>query len=184
VTKSGARPPRSDRRRNHERLLAVATDLVACDGAQVSLEEIARRAGVGSATLHRHFPSRRALLEEIFHEGVARLCRRAGELSRDDPGTGLVTWLEELTLYTTNTRGLAASLVSGPGGLPPEDTCHGMLLDAANDLVTRAVEAGAVRSGVEAADLIVLTNAISLATEGDPATAGRLLRLALNGVHP
>ncbi|WP_307868263.1 TetR/AcrR family transcriptional regulator [Umezawaea beigongshangensis] len=162
----------------------MATDLIACDGAGVSLEEIARRAGVGSATLHRHFPSRRALLEEVFHEGVERLCGRARELGRDDPGTGLATWLEELTLYTTNNRGLATSLMSGAGELPPEDTCHGMLLDAADDLVARAVEAGVARPGVSAADLIVLTNAISLATEGDPATAGRLLRLALEGVHP
>ncbi|WP_204038555.1 helix-turn-helix domain-containing protein [Micromonospora qiuiae] len=68
-------PQRSDWQRNHKRLVAVAAALVARDGAQVSLEEIAREAGVGSATLHRHFPSRLEL-------------RRAHRLGDRHPTTG------------------------------------------------------------------------------------------------
>src|SRR5690606_14249556 len=98
MTNPKTAPQRSDWQRNHERLLAAAAALVARDGAQVSLEEIARDAGVGSATLHRHFPSRQALLEEVFRDTVERLRRRARELAAGDPRTGLVTWLEELTI--------------------------------------------------------------------------------------
>ena len=66
---------RADGRRNRERIVAAAVKLVARDGAQASLEEIARRAGVGSATLHRHFPSRGALLEAVFRDGGIDLDR-------------------------------------------------------------------------------------------------------------
>ena len=181
----GVRQRRSDRQRNHERLLAVASVLVARDGAQVSLEEIARQAGVGSATLHRHFPSRHALLEEVFHDGVERLCRRASDLAREDPGAGLVTWLEELTVYAVNTRGLAASLSAGTDEeMAQSGACHGMLLEAADGLVARAVAAAAVRPEVSPDDLLTLANAISLVTEGDPPAARRVLRLALNGLKP
>ncbi|MDT5359088.1 MAG: hypothetical protein QOC69_850, partial [Mycobacterium sp.] len=64
------RPMRADARRNYERLVAQASAVVREAGADASLEEIARRAGVGSATLHRHFPSRGALLEAVFRDRV------------------------------------------------------------------------------------------------------------------
>src|SRR3954470_24825033 len=76
-TKDPAKSLRADGRRNRELLVAAATELIGRDGAQASLEEIARRAGVGSATLHRHFSSRHALLEAVFRDGVAQLCERA-----------------------------------------------------------------------------------------------------------
>ena len=62
------RPLRADARRNYERILAAAQQAFAAHGADASLEGIARQAGVGSATLHRHFPSRHALLDAVFHE--------------------------------------------------------------------------------------------------------------------
>jgi len=82
---------RADGRRNRERIVAAAVELVGRDGAQASLEEIARRAGVGSATLHRHFPSRRALLEAVFSAGVEHLCARAAAQPGEDPGAALAT---------------------------------------------------------------------------------------------
>ena len=68
---------RADGQRNRERIVAAASELVARHGASASLEEIAKLAEVGSATLHRHFASRRSLLEAVFREGVALLCERA-----------------------------------------------------------------------------------------------------------
>lgn len=176
-------PRRADGRRNRERLLAEAEAVIARDGANASLEEIARRAGVGSATLHRHFPGRRALLEAVFHEGVVQLCRRPGELlDTADARTALATWFEELTVYSATTRGVATALLAGPEGhLAEEDTCHGLMRDAAGGLVARASAAGVLVPGVSTDDLIALANAISLACEGDPDTARRLLRLALGG---
>ena len=175
---------RADGQRNRERIVAAAVKLVARDGAQASLEEIARRAGVGSATLHRHFPSRRALLEAVFRDGVAQLCRRGGAEPGKDPGAELAAWLEDLTVYTATHRGLAVALLAGPDGLSPEEVCAtDMLLDVLRVLVKRASSVGAIHRRATAEDLMLLTNAIAVATENDPTTAKRLLRLALDGVR-
>jgi len=179
------KPLRADGRRNRERIIAAAEELVARDGAQASLEEIARRAGVGSATLHRHFPSRQALLEAVFRDGVAQLCARAGAQSGVKPADELADWLEELTVYTATHRGLAAALLAGPEGLTPEELCcTDMLLGVLNVLVARASSADAIHANATAEDLMKLVNAIAIANEDDPLTARRVLRLALTGIRP
>lgn len=174
---------RADRRRNHRRLLEAAEAVIEHDGAQASFEKIARRAGVGSATLYRHFPTRQVLLNAVFHEGVARLTDRAQALHDElDPRAALAAWLHELTTYTTSTRGLATALMAEPGGIDMENTCHGLIKSGASLLVAEASAAGVLRTEVEPTDLVTLTNAISLAAEGDPDSARRLLDLALGGV--
>lgn len=184
------RPRRADARRNHDRILAAAQVAVARDGADASLEEIARQAGVGSATLHRHFPSRLALLDAVFLDRVETLCSQARELAADpDPGAALVTWLRAIGTYAANVRGLAASLLRSAGELGHERsvTCHGKVSDAGEELLSRARQAGAVRPDVSVGDLLTLVNALSLATErhADPcAETDRLLLLALEGIGP
>ncbi|MFI6602434.1 TetR/AcrR family transcriptional regulator [Nonomuraea sp. NPDC050536] len=154
------------------------------------MEEIARRAGVGSATLHRHFPSRQRLLEAVFRGKVEALCATAGDLADDpDPGQALVTWLRAVAGHAVSNRGLAASLMRGGQDGDPTlgATCHTMIVDAGEDLLTRARWAEAVRPGVSIRDLLTLANAISLAVEQEPdgvAQADRLLGLALDGVRP
>ncbi|MBZ4401565.1 TetR/AcrR family transcriptional regulator [Myxococcus sp. AS-1-15] len=176
---------RVDGQRNRERIVAAASALVARDGAQASLEEIARRAGVGSATLHRHFPTRQALLEVVFREGVAQLCAMASAQPGRNPAAELAAWLEEVTVYTATHRGLAAALLAGPEGLSPwELCCTDMLLEVLNGLVARASSAGAIHSGATAEDLLRLVNAIAVANEQDAPTARRVLRLALLGIRP
>ncbi len=182
------RPLRADARRNYDRILAVAHEAFARDGADASLEEIARRAGVGSATLHRHFPSRRALLEVVFHDRVEALCATAHELAEDDdPGQALITWLRALGVYASSTRGLAASLLQSTrdAELRTSDSCQAMITDAGSTLLDRARGAGAVRSGVSIGDLLTLVNAISLVTErnADEAEAHRLLDIAIDGIR-
>ena len=185
MTGPGARTMRSDGRRNRERLLAAARLVVERDGAQASLEEIARRAGVGSATLHRHFPSRRALLDAVIHEGVVGLRDRADELTAaDDPAAALATWLEELTVYAVTTGGVVTALLAEPDGRIAEaDTCHGLLGDGARVLHARADAAGALCAGATADDLLRLASAIAVAAGPDPDAARRLLRLAVHGVQ-
>ncbi|RKG56413.1 TetR/AcrR family transcriptional regulator [Corallococcus sp. AB011P] len=175
---------RADGRRNRERIVEVAAELVAREGAQVSLEEIARRAGVGSATLHRHFPSRQALLEVVFRDGVAQLCARAAAKPGKAPAAELADWLEEVTVYTATHRGLAAALLAGPEGLSAEDICcTDMLLKVLQVLVERASSVGALHAGATPEDLMMLANAIAVANENDPLTARRVLRLALTGIR-
>src|SRR5499433_1511780 len=91
------RPMRADAQRNYERLLSAAAAAFAEHGADdVSLEEIARRAGVGIGTLYRHFPTRQALLEAVYRDQVEALRARADELLVSvPPGAALAIWLRD-----------------------------------------------------------------------------------------
>ena len=89
-----ARPKRADARRNYEKVLAAAREAFAEGGESTSLEEIARRAGVGIGTLYRHFPNRQALLEALYVDEVEEICRSAAELDGADPWEALNGWFE------------------------------------------------------------------------------------------
>ena len=176
---------RADARRNYDQILAAAEVEIARAGAGASLEEIARRAGVGSATLHRHFPSRQALLDAVFRDRIEVVCAQACEFAEaDDPGQALVEWLRALAVYGATTRGLAASMLAGGLAVPAGSGCEAMLTDAGGELLRRAQHAGAVRPDVSIVDLLTLVNAVSVATENSPDDADRLASLALAGVHP
>ncbi|MFI6793221.1 TetR/AcrR family transcriptional regulator [Nonomuraea sp. NPDC050383] len=183
------RPRRADARRNYDRIVAAAASAVAEHGAEASLEEIARRAGVGSATLHRHFPSRQRLLEALFRDKVDALCAAARDLAGDpDPGQALVSWLHAVATHVVTNRGLAASLLHGAHDGDPVlgATCHTMIVDAGQELLTRARQAGTVRADVSITELLRLVNAICLTVEDEPdgaAQADRLLALVLGGVR-
>ncbi|UCM86870.1 TetR/AcrR family transcriptional regulator [Streptomyces marincola] len=183
------RPMRADARRNRDRIVAAAQEVFAADGARASLEEIARRAGVGSATLHRHFPTRRSLLDVVFHDRVEALCAKAGEhADRREPGDALVAWLGDLNVYAAASHGLVSSLLrDGPDAdlLKRNDDCQAMITAAAGELLDRAQRAGAARPGVRVEDLLALVSALSLAAEqrdDDEGRANRLLDIAVNGV--
>lgn len=190
MSKEPAVPPRqrmrADARRNFDRIVAAAGVLIAERGADASLEEVARQAGVGSATLHRHFPSRRALLEAVFKDRVEALCARADDLlSAPDPGEALFTWLRAVGAHAVANRGLGASLMRG-GDPTLGGTCHDMIINAGDALLARARAANAVRPEIAVTHLLKLVSAISLATEQEPdgpAEADRLLAIAVDGVR-
>jgi AcrR family transcriptional regulator len=171
---------RADARRNRDRLVSVASEVVAEQGAEASLEEIARRAGVGSATLHRHFPSRSALLDAVFAERVAVLCDLAANLPASlDAGEALVRWLRELVRHAVRNRGLATSLAQGTG-----ESCHARIQEAGEMLVSRAKETGTIRTDATTGELLTLANGIALAAAEDEDLADRLLTLAVTGLAP
>lgn len=183
------RAMRADARRNYERLLAEARSAFAAHGTEASLEDVARRAGVGIGTLYRHFPNRPALLSAVFEDAVSDLLARSRELLRaPEPCAALVTWLGEMVTHAGEYRGLARALMA----VSYDDSsalarCSGPIREAGGALLTRAQEAGTVRPDVAIGDLLQLTHAIALAAEetpGDPALAGRLLRLTLRGLKP
>ncbi|MFF7331949.1 TetR/AcrR family transcriptional regulator [Streptomyces sp. NPDC090306] len=178
---------RSDARRNYAHILAVAEAEVAAHGAQASLEQIARTAGVGSATVRRHFPSRKALLSAVFEQRVHALCEHAVVLAdEDDSRAALVRWLRELLDYSLAARGLADLLSFEP--LQEEvtrDSCAADIGAAGALLLRRAIAERAVRADVTVDDLLTLIVGIALATENytDPATpADRAFRLAVAGL--
>ncbi|AXB42361.1 TetR/AcrR family transcriptional regulator [Amycolatopsis albispora] len=178
---------RADARRNYARILAVAEEEVAAHGAAASLEQIARTAGVGSATVRRHFPTRHALLEAVSHQRIEALSDRARELTgRGDSRDALLEWLGEVVAYSATARGLAAALAYDVPDPVHENSCAAMLEAAAAPLLDRAVRDGAVPAEVTFTDLITLIVGIVLATEHrpDPAAADRLFRLAVAGLSP
>ncbi|MFH0522400.1 TetR/AcrR family transcriptional regulator [Streptomyces sp. M41] len=178
---------RADARRNHERLLTEARAAFAEHGTDASLEDVARRAGVGIGTLYRHFPNRDALLSAVFEEAVGELLTRSHELLRaPEPCAALVAWLREMVRHAGEYRGLARSLMSVSSDRTSAlARCSDPIREAGGALLSRAQASGAVRPDVAVGDLLQLTHAIALATEGtpdDPELADRLLMLTLRGL--
>ncbi|WP_214104720.1 TetR/AcrR family transcriptional regulator [Acrocarpospora catenulata] len=182
---------RADARRNYARLLAVAEEAIAEHGADASLEQIARTAGVGSATVRRHFPNRHALLEAVFRERIETLSAHARDLtSRADTRAALLEWLSAVTASAATIRGLAIALTRDSAADPDvahEHCASAQLTEAGDPLVRRAANAGALAPGVTIADLLTLITGIALATEHhvDPAAeSDRLLGLTIAGISP
>jgi AcrR family transcriptional regulator len=178
---------RADARRNRELLMAAALEAFTERGADdTSLEEIARRAGVGIGTLYRHFPGRTALLEAVYTDQVAALCQRAGELAASlSPGGALAAWMREMVEFGATKQNLTSALAADyDKDAPVFSACRDDLLAAATTLLTRAQQAGAVRPDVQPLDLLRLSHGVAAATAraDDAEQAERLLSLMLNGV--
>ncbi|MGI5155938.1 TetR/AcrR family transcriptional regulator [Microbispora sp. CA-102843] len=182
---------RADARRNYARLLAVAKEAIAVEGPDASLEQIARTAGVGSATVRRHFPNRHALLEAVFRDRVETLCAHARDLTgRADTRAALLEWLSAVLADATTIRGLATALSrdrAADPGVAHEHCCSAQLTEAGDPLVRHAAHDGALAPDVTIGDLLALITGIALAMEHHPdpaADAQRLLGLAMAGVGP
>ncbi|MFF5076170.1 TetR/AcrR family transcriptional regulator [Actinoplanes sp. NPDC000266] len=180
---------RADARRNYELLLGVAAEAIAREGADASLEQIARTAGVGSGTVRRHFPTRHALLEAVFRRQTDALADRAADLAdHADPRAALLEWLAAVISFAATVRGVAEALNRDRAAGPGEAHGHcatARLTEAGAPLVERA--APVLTPGVTISDLLTLVTGIALATEHhpDPATeATRLLDLTITGVSP
>jgi AcrR family transcriptional regulator len=175
---------RADAQRSRDRVISAATQVFLRDGADGSLEEIARQAGVGSATLHRHFPSRWELLDAVFIGTVRALCERAtADSTARDPAAALTSWLHEVGEYLSEVRGLAAAVLHN-GGKTSCEACHRLLVQAGSPLLARAIASGAVRQDVTIEELLALVGGVALATEHDPSVGQRLRALALEGIRP
>jgi AcrR family transcriptional regulator len=179
---------RADAQRSYDRILEAAGTVIAHDGANASLEEIARTAGVGSATLHRHFASRWDLLDAVFADRVDKICAEAERsMTRKPPEAALTDWLRLLTVESARNRGLAASMFRGrPDDRVSDDSCHAKIQGAGQLLLTNAVAAGEVRPDAALADLLRLVSAIVLSTDGSSSAAAdsaTMIDLVLEGIH-
>ena len=183
------RPMRADAQRNYIRLLEAASAAFAEHGADdVSLEEIARRAGVGIGTLYRHFPTRQALLEAVYTDQVESLSSRAAELLRaESPGDALAEWLRAMMKFSSTKRNMTTALLATLGtDSELLSSCAKEIKGAAESLIARAQQAGVVRADADARDVIRLVHAVNIATEKapEPGQADRMLALILDGLRP
>jgi AcrR family transcriptional regulator len=187
-TASNAPPKRADARRNYDRLLSAAAAAFAEHGADdVSLEEIARRAGVGIGTLYRHFPARQALLEAVYKDQVDGLDVLAAKLlTAESPGAALADWMRAFMAFGRTKRSLSSALVATIGkNSELMSACGVILRNRTDQILRRAQDAGEARPGVHAADIMRLTHGLIMATDGapaDPDQQGRLLSLVIDGV--
>ncbi|MFF7443135.1 TetR/AcrR family transcriptional regulator [Streptomyces sp. NPDC008122] len=176
---------RTDARANRERLLAAAAEVFAEAGPGASLNEIARRAGVGPGTLYRHFPNRPALLTALLRDRIETLCARAEALrAADSPDDALAEWLGAFLTHARVNQGMGgALLVEEAAGSGPD--CHRLILDAATGLLTRAQRHGSARADLTAEDLLQLVVGIALSTARDEHSGqpDRLLALVVDAVH-
>jgi AcrR family transcriptional regulator len=181
------RPMRADARRNVARLISVAREAISERGAEASMDDIARRAGVGSGTLYRHFPTKASLIEAVYRDGVNTLCARGDEyLASLPPDRAMFEWLRALVGYVTEKRGLAGSLLTSMDTASLFAEMHARIAASGGALLDRAKDAGAIRPDVELMDVIRLASAIAHAGEQSPegaALSDRLLKLAFDGLR-
>jgi AcrR family transcriptional regulator len=177
---------RADARRNYERLLAEAKAMFTEHGVETSLEEIARRAGVGIGTLYRHFPNRETLMEAVYRDQVRELARLAHELTEAlPPGRALEQWLRSAGTSAMTGRGLMSALkaVLDPNSAVFDD-CRAQMASAAERLLEHGRRAGEIRPGVGPTDVLRLMHGICVASESAPDAYDRLLRIMLDGLRP
>jgi AcrR family transcriptional regulator len=181
------RPMRADAQRNREQLLAAAVAAFSRDDPEVTLESIAKDAGVGIGTLYRHFPSREALVDGAYRSELARLCDSVPELlARMPADRAMRAWMGMFLEYMTTKRGMSEALrkVIASGGNPFAES-RARLVAAFSALMQAGAADGTMRADLDPADLMASMSGVSLAA-GDPAQraqAVRLLDLLMDGLR-
>lgn len=175
---------RADAHRNRERLIEIATAaFAAADGTTVSLEGIAREAGVGIGTLYRHFPNREALVEAVYSTELAEVSASAAELlERHPPVEALSRWMARYADFVAAKRGMAESLgaLFASGAVAPGDT-RASILGAVDALLTAGAADGSLRSDVGPDDVVSSLVGIAIASNSTE-QANRMRALLVDGL--
>jgi AcrR family transcriptional regulator len=189
MTDASPRALRSDAERNRRLVLGAATEAFAEEGLDVGMAEIARRAGVGNATVFRRFPSKDALIEAIVDEKIAELiaaAERAAEI--EDPWNSLVDLLEKTAALQARDHGFFQATEEFMLRHPDLLRRHRPVFEAVDRLVVRAQEAGVVRDDVTTLDLLGLVkgSVVCLPPSRDLRDDGwrRYLSIMLDALRP
>jgi AcrR family transcriptional regulator len=174
------RPHRKDAARNYDALLVAAREAFAEHGAEASLEDIARRAGVGIGTLYRNFPTRRHLFESVYATEVNDLCQVAEEVADQGPWEALTSWLRRFVDYTVTKRAIREALNNESEIFL---ACRESMYAAGGPLFQRAQEAGEARKDMDFDDLLRMVSGITATNFLDEAQRDRVLTVALDGVR-
>ena len=183
------RPLRRDAERNRQRILKAAAEVFNERGLEVSLDEVARHAGVGVGTVYRRFPSKEELMEALFMariDSIAALAEAAGEAA--DPWSGLVSFMEQVAEMLAGDLGLRQMLMFATYGRDTVAYARSRNAPVVGRLVERAQAAGQLRDDLKQTDIpfiiFVLTEATTLAREVSPEIWRRYLSLVLDGMRP
>ncbi|MFC5500898.1 TetR/AcrR family transcriptional regulator [Lysinimonas soli] len=174
------RPHRADARRNFDALLTAGRAAFAENGAEASLEDIARRAGVGIGTLYRNFPTRDALIETLYLDEIAALVRVGAESTTLEPWQALTSWLRRFVEYANTKKALIEGLNKESEVLKQ---CRVVLYGAGEPVLRRAQAAGAARSDTDITDVVHMVSGIAGVTYADDAQRERVLLMAIDGLR-
>jgi AcrR family transcriptional regulator len=187
MTRTATRTVRADGQRNRQRLLAAARQAFSSGDGAVTLEAIARHAGLGIGTLYRHFPTREALVEAVYRHELEQLRTSADELlASQDADVALRTWMDHFADYVAAKRGMAEALraVVASGAVSSSET-RDTLTGAIGGLLDAGAAAGAVRDDINAEDVLATLTGVSLAAgaPGQRDQAARMLDLLMDGLR-
>jgi AcrR family transcriptional regulator len=186
TTGATGRRVRADGLKNRQRLLDVAVQAFAEQGADVAPATIAKLAGVGVGTLYRHFPTRRALVEAAYRSDLAKLCDSvAGLLAEHSAAVALRIWMDGCVDHAATKSGMGAALgaaVASEGELNAES--RALLTGAIAALLESGASDGSLRTDLNPDDVLLSVAGIALATGdwGNRAQASRLLDLLMDGL--
>lgn len=176
---------RSDARRSRAAILAAAKAAFATGGVAVPLTEIARRAGVGTGTLYRHFPSKADLYEAVVHDRVKQLIENTYWLATiEDPGVAFFLFFSEMVQQVSLNKALLDALETGMGlRLQATPGLQQEFRAAVGVLLARAQRTGQVRADVDVADAVALAMGC-IAMEHHRGSTGRMIALACDALRP
>jgi len=182
-------PLRADAERNRQRLLAAAKELFATRGLHVTLDDIARQAGVGTGTAYRRFPNKDALIEALMADRIAEIGAIAEEqLHEPDPWRALAGFFEQALALQAADRGLKDVLWSSGHGREQVVHARRAIAGPVTRLVRRALEAGVVRPDMATSDVplinFMLNSIIDFARDVEPELYRRYLAIILDGLRP
>ena len=182
------RPLRRDAERNRQRILEVARDAFAEDGLAVTLDEIARRAGVGVGTVYRRFPDKEQLIDALFEERIGEMVKIAEAALRcENAWDGLVSFLECATAAHADDRGLKEVALSGVHGLGRVSRARELMFPLVTRLVARAQAEGSLRPDVRATDMplmqLMLGSLSECTRDVDPEAWRRYLGILTDGLR-
>jgi AcrR family transcriptional regulator len=177
-------PQRADARRNREQILGVARKAFADPEASVSMAEVARRAGVGMATLYRNFPDRRELLEALYAYEVDAVCEAAATVEGETPGAMLRAWLHRFVAFFSSKHRVVAELLaqSGPSD-PVFRSSRARVLTAGKPLLAAAQQAREIRDDLTLEQILELVVAVAK-IQGGAEYVAPILQAALDGLRP
>src|SRR4051794_26922441 len=182
------RPLRADAERNRQRLLDAARELFAERGLDVTLDDIAERAGVGVGTAYRRFADKDELIDALFEQQLGKIIEVAdAAAAHEDPWEGLVFWMTSIIELQVADRGLKAVMTSSARGKERVAAARGEIGPRIGPLVPRAQEAGKLRADVEISDIPMLVFMIVSGSEYartvDPEIWRRYLAIVLDGLR-